>query len=60
MARERDKSSLERDAAMGVQNQLLAQMEVFRRAWVRGSDEEDSRAHPSRSRARNIDCIGGS
>jgi len=38
--RKHKKFFLERDAAMRVQNQLLTQMEVLRRARARGSNEE--------------------
>ena len=38
VAREFKKSALERDVATRVQNQLLTQVEILRRAQTRGSD----------------------
>ena len=57
-AREREKAALEKDVVMRVQNQLLVQVEVLRRAWMRGSYEK-SRTHHSQPHAMDATCSGG-
>ena len=54
-AHERVKATLNRDAAKRVHNQLLARIEVLRRAQTRGSDE-DSCTHPSQPSAIDTVC----
>jgi len=54
-----EKSVLERDASIRVQNQLLTQVEVLRRAQTRSIDKE-SCTYPLRSRTANTAYAGGS
>ena len=54
-----EKSVLERDASIHVQNQLLTQVEVLRRAQTRSIDKE-SCTYPLRSRTANTAYAGGS
>ena len=55
---EREKASLERAAAVRIKNQLLAQIEMLRRAQTRGSNAKECHAHPSQSCMTNTAYSG--